>query len=283
MRVLGRATKKVRLGKFIHSERFAFVTRSQLLNASKESASLLRDSTSGALHLNTPRMIQDQNQNTVWRNDNTEPFGDAVPNGDPGNTGDAFDFALRISRYYQDKETGNLYAQQRDAYDPAIGRFPQSDPLGLIAGLNTYLYVEGNPVVKIDPFGLSSVSVPWTPSAPKPIPIFTPILRLLPAVSGPQLLVGTILMCIPTNVAQSSAACSDDPRRERKECQINNDDECLLIRERDEAACKLLSGTRYGPRGVAVCMASAAERYAECLRFGPGGIKTPLHGVDTPL
>jgi hypothetical protein len=30
----------------------------------------------------------------VWRWDNTEPFGDSVPNGDPGNTGSVFDFPM---------------------------------------------------------------------------------------------------------------------------------------------------------------------------------------------
>jgi len=38
-------------------------------------------------HLNTPRLISDQSGNTVWRNDNTEPFGDSVPNDDPNGIG----------------------------------------------------------------------------------------------------------------------------------------------------------------------------------------------------
>lgn len=66
----------------------------------------------------------------VWRNENTEPFGDSVPDENPSGLG-AFEFPQSISLYYRDKETGNLYAQKRDAYSSAIGGFTQPDPLGV--------------------------------------------------------------------------------------------------------------------------------------------------------
>ena len=63
-----------------------------------------------------------------------------------------------MSLYYADKETGNFYAQRRDAYNQAIGAFPQSDPIGLKGGLNTYSYVKGNPIAYTDPLGTDVLS-----------------------------------------------------------------------------------------------------------------------------
>src|SRR6202008_1276358 len=54
---------------------------------------------------------------------------------------------------YFDKETNLHYNYFRD-YDPAIGRYVQSDPIGLAGGINTYGYVGGSPTNDIDPYGL---------------------------------------------------------------------------------------------------------------------------------
>src|SRR5438094_9584586 len=89
-------------------------------------------------HLNTPRMIANSTGTTVWRWDQGEPFGNDVPNDNPSGAG-AFDFPLRFPGQYFDRETNLAYNYFRD-YDPAIGRYAQSDPIGLIGGLNTYSY-----------------------------------------------------------------------------------------------------------------------------------------------
>ena len=47
------------------------------------------------------------------------------------------------------------YNYYRD-YDPGLGRYLQSDLLGLRAGLNTYSYAFGRPLVWSDAFGLDS-------------------------------------------------------------------------------------------------------------------------------
>ena len=56
---------------------------------------------------------------------------------------------------YQDKETNTHYNYFRD-YDPAIGRYIQSDPIGLEGGINTYAYVMGNPLKYVDSKGLEA-------------------------------------------------------------------------------------------------------------------------------
>jgi RHS repeat-associated protein len=47
----------------------------------------------------------------------------------------------------------NVYNYFRD-YDPAVGRYAQSDSIGLKGGANTYSYVGNRPVQSIDPRGL---------------------------------------------------------------------------------------------------------------------------------
>jgi RHS repeat-associated protein len=88
----------------------------------------------------------------VWRWDQAEPFGVNVPDENPSGLG-VFEFPLRLPGQYFDKETNLHYNTRRD-YDPSIGRYGESDPTGLKAGLNTYAYVSGNPLKWIDPSGL---------------------------------------------------------------------------------------------------------------------------------
>jgi RHS repeat-associated protein len=109
-------------------------------------------------HLGTPRAAIDPARNVaVWSwplaND---PFGESAPNQDPDGDGRPFVLNLRMPGQVYDAESGLNYNYFRD-YDPALGRYGQSDPVGLGGGLNTYGYVGGNPLNSIDPRGLFGV------------------------------------------------------------------------------------------------------------------------------
>lgn len=54
---------------------------------------------------------------------------------------------------YYDAETGLWNNGFRD-YSANLGRYIESDPLGMVGGINTYAYVDGNPLSYIDPLGL---------------------------------------------------------------------------------------------------------------------------------
>ena len=64
-----------------------------------------------------------------------------------------FDLSLRFPGQYTDKETGLSHNYFRD-YDASVGRYAQSDPVGLNGGLNTYAYVESAPLTGDDFYGL---------------------------------------------------------------------------------------------------------------------------------
>ncbi|QDQ29169.1 hypothetical protein FNU76_00780 [Chitinimonas arctica] len=104
-------------------------------------------------HLGTARLITDATKRPIWAWQG-EPFGNTPPNEDPEGTGGAYAYNPRFPGQYYDKETGLYYNYHRD-YDPALGRYAQSDPIGLQGGINTYAYVGSGPLSNVDPLGLA--------------------------------------------------------------------------------------------------------------------------------
>jgi len=103
--------------------------------------------------LGAPRMITRQSDEAiVWRWDTAESFGATAPDQNPASLG-TFTFNQRLPGQVFDAESG-LFQNWNREYNPRIGRYMQSDPIGLKGGINTFAYVEGDPLGSADPTGL---------------------------------------------------------------------------------------------------------------------------------
>ena len=92
-----------------------------------------------------------KNGSIVWRAEYAA-FGEAEE------TNTTFRNPLRFPGQYYDEESGPHYNFFRD-YDPSLGRYIQSDPIGSELGFNRYGYADQNPVNYIDPQGDNPVVV----------------------------------------------------------------------------------------------------------------------------
>lgn len=72
---------------------------------------------------------------------------------DTDGDGSSLAFNLRFPGQWYDSITQLNYNYFRD-YDATVGRYVESDPLGLDAGVATYTYVIANPLGHRDPLGL---------------------------------------------------------------------------------------------------------------------------------
>ncbi len=108
-------------------------------------------------HLGTPKAMTDANQTVVWKSEHT-PFGNSTVDEDPD--GDSINVVMnvRFPGQYYDQET-NLHYNWNRYYDPNIGRYITSDPIGLTGGVNTYGYALQNPIMYYDPLGKAIIAI----------------------------------------------------------------------------------------------------------------------------
>ncbi len=99
-------------------------------------------------HLGTPIRMSGEDGEVLWSASYT-PFGKASIRLSERTLN------LRYPGQYFDSETGTHYNYFRD-YDPSLGRYLTSDPIGLTGGLNSYAYAGLQPTQLIDPLGLLS-------------------------------------------------------------------------------------------------------------------------------
>ncbi|MBA3676737.1 MAG: EndoU domain-containing protein [Sphingosinicella sp.] len=94
-----------------------------------------------------PLMVTDASQAKIW-DVVSDPWGNALPLSPASIAQD-----LRLPGQFMQGESG-LYQNWMRDYDPSLGRYIQSDPIGLAGGSNLFAYANGNPNKYIDPNGL---------------------------------------------------------------------------------------------------------------------------------
>ena len=111
-------------------------------------------------HLGSVRLVVNSSTGTVAQRLDYDEYGVIINDSHPGFQ----PFAYAGGLY--DVDTGLVRFGARD-YDASVGRWLQSDPIGLKGGINTYAYVGGNPISFVDPFGLLRYNAP----APRTVPV----------------------------------------------------------------------------------------------------------------
>ncbi|WP_197493213.1 RHS repeat domain-containing protein [Woeseia oceani] len=215
-------------------------------------------------HLGTPRAITDAGT-VIWRWE-SEPFGTAPADEDPDGDLVNFTFNGRFPGQYFDAETGLHYNYFR-TYDPSTGRYLESDPIGLGGGLNTYGYVNQNPLRYTDPTG-EAIPVVVAACASNPacaaLAIATgialvdfgmdvaDIIRNRPRAQTPPMppISLPFPISIPGTMPMEGEQCDDD------------EDKCEKQALADERMCRMMTMPGTGAR--ARCWASVQDRNGAC-------------------
>lgn len=173
--------------------------------------------------LGTPLKITSADKTVMWDRVQ-QPFGETV------SASGAVATPLRFPGQYFDTEDGNYYNYFRN-YDPTIGRYIQTDPIGLEGGRNLYSYATQNPLHYIDPMGQAAVSAGVVTG------------EVIDILSGIRVLNSIVGMLTPTQEAQKDAEylqykkrCNEQTPPGLDKCQaarfrLERNKECKALRE----------------------------------------------------
>lgn len=139
-------------GGLVHIDNVTAGEKTDYINAGGQTIARIVNSTVTYLHtdhLGSPVAGSNASGTIQWR-EKFSPFG--ITDSNPVANVDQMGFTGHI----QDSATGLNYMQAR-YYDPVIGRFLSTDPVGFVekntASFNRYLYVNNNPYMYVDPDG----------------------------------------------------------------------------------------------------------------------------------
>ena len=202
-------------------------------------------------HLGTPQKVIDAQGNVVWEakalafGETTVAQGSSIAN------------PLRFPGQYEDPETGTHQNYFRD-FDPLRGRYIQSDPIGLLGGVNGYHYVMANPLLLSDPDGL----IWWMPLyyaalwTPRVVPVLILTAEIFSGAPGPQAGARLAARKVASKVVQEV-------------------DQCAVAVE------GVKGGARGGENSAAAAGRQAHKELAERVAQKPGWLSEPrLVGAD---
>ena len=171
-------------------------------------------------HLNTPRKATNEAGVLVWEWQ-SDAYGNGSPNEDVDQDNQLTTIDLRFPGQIYDAESGLYYNYYR-YYDPRLGRYVTSAPIGLNGGINTFAYVAGNPVGAVDPTGeLAFLLI-------NPITI----------TAAGQLAVDMMALWVLYNASQNAMDKTQKALESyNSSCPNGDDDECERLRALKQYAC----------------------------------------------
>lgn len=154
-------------------------------------------------HLYTPTLATSRQGSVSWRGV-SEAFGATA------STVNAIDMNLRFPGQYWDREFNTHHNLNRD-YKPQIGRYIQSDPIGVDGGIGFYLYVNANPMGLIDSLGDQAQCLP----NPQPCYQFVVTMQQLIGAACTAAIVAVSTWML-SNSNNSSGELSEEKMKERR-------------------------------------------------------------------